>query len=270
MRPISCAARSAGSRLISRIEEPPSSTNPSSPSITSEISIVRTSSRVNVSSNRRTNGPSERDGVVVLGLAEQQRGAAFEIAQVDVVAERRADDRAARRRSAAPPPARDCSSASGVDADVGAAADRRHRLRLGEDLGVRADADLEILRPDAVGDQRVLQLLRLGEPGFNVARSVPISLAISSRMRSAPARSPRARSSITRSSIETAKVTPAALTACRSIGDSSQGRFGVARFERRVGEDILERAQTLARARRARRSPRRGPRRDRARSRRPR
>ena len=39
-------------------------------------------------------------GVVVLRLAEQQRGAALDIAQVDVVAERRADDSAADEATA--------------------------------------------------------------------------------------------------------------------------------------------------------------------------
>ena len=42
---------------------------------------------------------------------------------------------------------------------------------------------------------------------------------------------------MTRSSIETAKVTPAALTACRSIGASSQGLVRRRACRRRVGED---------------------------------
>ena len=41
-------------------------------------------------------------------------------------------------------------------------------------------------------------------------------------------------------------MTPAALIACRSIGASSQGRSESRDFGRRVGEDLLERAQTLA------------------------
>ena len=40
-----------------------------------------------------------------------------------------------------------------VEPDVGAMADRRHRLALGEDLGVRADADLQILGPCAALDE---------------------------------------------------------------------------------------------------------------------
>jgi hypothetical protein len=40
-----------------------------------------------------------------------------------------------------------------------AAADRRHRLRLGEDLRVRPDADLEVLRPEPARRQRRFQRL---------------------------------------------------------------------------------------------------------------
>ena len=39
--------------------------------------------------------------------------------------------------------------------------DRRHRLRLGEDLRIRADADLQVLRPGALLDQHALELGRL-------------------------------------------------------------------------------------------------------------
>ena len=49
-----------------------------------------------------------------------------------------------------------------ADADLRAVADRRHRRRLGEDLGIGADADLEIGRPGAARDQRLLQRLGLG------------------------------------------------------------------------------------------------------------
>ena len=44
-----------------------------------------------------------------------------------------------------------------MDADVRPGADGRHRLRLREDLGVRPDTDLEVLRPRALGDQRLLE-----------------------------------------------------------------------------------------------------------------
>ena len=44
-------------------------------------------SRSSVSSSSRRNGPMAQDAVIVLGLAEQQRAAPFEIAQIDVVAQ---------------------------------------------------------------------------------------------------------------------------------------------------------------------------------------
>ncbi len=71
-----------------------------------------------------------------------------------------------------------------------------------------------------------LRCIASGEPGFSFDRSSPMSLPISVRIVAAAAGLPRAFSSITRSSIETAKVTPAAFTACRSSGESNQGRFG--------------------------------------------
>ena len=48
------------------------------------------------------------------------------------------------------------------DADLRAVADRRHGRRLGEDLGIGADADLEIGRPGVACHQRLLQRLGLG------------------------------------------------------------------------------------------------------------
>ena len=62
--------------------------------------------------------PERGAGIVVLGLAEQQRRAALDIAQVDVIAEGRADDLARRRRPRARPPAPDCSRWNRVDADI--------------------------------------------------------------------------------------------------------------------------------------------------------
>src|SRR5690606_4312453 len=40
-----------------------------------------------------------------------------------------------------------------VEADIGTIADRRHGLALGEDFGIGADADLQILRPDPARDE---------------------------------------------------------------------------------------------------------------------
>jgi hypothetical protein len=150
--PMVCATRSAGSRLISAHRRlRPSSTKPSSPSTVSDTSSRARRRARRSSSKRRMNGPDGAGGVVVLGLAEQQRRAALDVAQVDVVAERRADDAPSGtpqhhfRLGVVPVRA-------GVQPGVRAGADGGHRRALGEDLGVRADADLEILAPRALLD----------------------------------------------------------------------------------------------------------------------
>ena len=55
-----------------------------------------------------------------------------------------------------------------MQSDIGAKADRRHRLALGENLRVRPDTDFEILAPDAAGDQRFLHLHCGGRPGHDL------------------------------------------------------------------------------------------------------
>src|SRR6185437_12645337 len=59
-----------------------------------------------------------------------------------------------------------------MNADVGPGADGRHRLSFGEDLGVRPDANFQILRPDALRDERALDGIRLGRAGTNIAQVV--------------------------------------------------------------------------------------------------
>ena len=54
----------------------------------------------------------------------------------------------------------------GMHAGIHRGADRGHRLRLGEDLRVGADADLEILAPGALLDQHLLQARGLGRAGL--------------------------------------------------------------------------------------------------------
>src|SRR5579863_1684534 len=103
--------------------------------------------------------PDRGGAVVVLGLTQEKRAPPLEIAQIDVVAERRTHDRAAavrhqRHFGLGIVPAR-----GGMKADFGTGADRRHRLRLGEDLGVGADADFEVLRPETALYQRLLEAL---------------------------------------------------------------------------------------------------------------
>ena len=111
-----------------------------------------------------------------------------------------------------------------MDARIHAGADRGHRLRLGEDLRIRADADLQILAPRILLDQHLLQMCRLRRPGLQLAqgrrRPAGSPRRGSPRRRSGRrARAPRsrARSSTPRRS------RPAALIACRSIGASSHG-----------------------------------------------
>ena len=164
-RPIVCATRSAGSRLISFIDERPSRRKPSvaldGQGELGGADVVEGEAVVE-QADERADGAG---GVVVLGLAEQQRRAALDVAQVDVVAEGGAPDAAAavdgeHDLGLGVVPAR-----GRVQADGGAPADGRHRLALGEDLGVGADADLEVLAPEALGLER-----RLGGGGLGAAR----------------------------------------------------------------------------------------------------
>ena len=155
--PIIWPTRSAGWRLILAIDEPPFSVKPSSPStvrpMSSRAQVVERESRVE-QAQQRTDGAA---GVLVLGLAQQQRGASLDIAQVDIVAQRRGDDASGRTDRQHDLGLRIVPARRLMEAGVRAVTDRRHRLALGEDLGVRPDADFQILRPRAFGDQRVLQ-----------------------------------------------------------------------------------------------------------------
>ena len=184
-------------------------------------------------------------GVVVLGLAEQQRAAALDVAQVHVVAERGAEDAAGAIYREHDFGLGIVPGRVGAHADPVAPAHRRQRRRLGEDLGVRADRDFQVLRPQAVGDQRLLEFLRLlraraspsgcrrrcGRAGWRAARP-----PCWRRRGSAPrSRAPWRRS---------AKVTPLALMHCRSKGDSSRTSFGLGELAREA--EGLERAQVGA------------------------
>ena len=137
----------------------------------------------------------------------------------------------------------------GMDADVGAGADRRHRLRLGEDLGVRTDADLEVLRPRALRDQRVLEPRRLGRAGRTRDRSSPMIATIDAAH--APRPSPDRRAPAPRSrarACSTTNVTPAALIACRSQGARNHGARASRLVRCRVGEHVGGRADARQRA----------------------
>ena len=152
-----CATRSTGSRLIRAMELAPSRRNWSGPLTSKPTSAPRTSSRLKVVVEQAHERPDGAGGVVVLGLGEQQGAAALEVAQVDVVAEAGPDDGSPREAQAS------TISGSGLfHTDLGCRpicapqAHGRHRLGLGEDLGVGADADFQILRPEARADQHAL------------------------------------------------------------------------------------------------------------------
>src|SRR3954471_24318363 len=59
-----------------------------------------------------------------------------------------------------------------MNTDVGTRPDRRHRLSFGEDLRVGPDPDLEVLRPDALRNERVLHRLRLRRARTNIPQVV--------------------------------------------------------------------------------------------------
>src|SRR5690606_10110103 len=101
-------------------------------------------------------------GGVVLGLAEQQGGAAFEIAQVHVVAERGADRFPLRVDHQHDLGLGIVPARIGAHANRCAGPNRGKYRRFREDFGVGADGDFEVLRPHAFGDQRVLERHRLG------------------------------------------------------------------------------------------------------------
>ncbi len=97
---------------------------------------------------------------VVLGHAEEQRAAALHVTEVDVVAE-------GAPTCAAPGVDEKHQLGLGVvpgreagDADLRAVADRGEHGCLGEDLGVRPQTHLQVLRPHALGEEHLLDMLR--------------------------------------------------------------------------------------------------------------
>ena len=95
-------------------------------------------------------GANGRRGVVVLGLAQQQRATALEVAQVEVVTQRAALGLAAAVDRQNHLGFRVVPHALGVQTDLGAQADGAHGLRFREDFGVFTDANFQVLRPDAL------------------------------------------------------------------------------------------------------------------------
>ncbi|MCY1248382.1 hypothetical protein D9M72_618060 [compost metagenome] len=90
-------------------------------------------------------GADGAGSIVVLRLAEKQGGPALDVAQVDIVAECRAFRTTIRRDSQHDFRLRIVPARDRVEADICARSDRGQCLRLGENLRVRADADLEVL-----------------------------------------------------------------------------------------------------------------------------
>ncbi len=92
-----------------------------------------------------------------LALPSSRRRAPLEIAQVHVVAERRADRLAAAVDEQGDLRLGIVPGAVRAHADVRACSDRREDGRLGEHLGIGTDGDFEILRPQAIVDERGLE-----------------------------------------------------------------------------------------------------------------
>ena len=147
--------------------------------------------------------PDSAARIVVFGLGQQQRRTAFDVAQVDVVTQGSADDAAVGGHREHHFRLRIVPGRHRVKSGIHPGADGGHRLRLGEDFRIRPDADLEILAPHVLCDQRFLERAASFEPGRRCLRSpIPTIRRMSWRMPSAACGLPRARSSITRSIIE--------------------------------------------------------------------
>ena len=107
--------------------------------------------------HERTDGAGR---IVVLGLAEQQRAASFEVAQVHVIAQRRAAYFAAAIHHQHDLGFGVVPRRIRAHADLRSPADARQWRGLRENLGVRADRHFEILRPQIFFDQRLLESRR--------------------------------------------------------------------------------------------------------------
>ena len=157
--PMTCRTRSRGSRLISASRLLPWMSVPSSPRMCRSTDDASSDSTVNPS-QRRTGGSTGRSRSSALAsLASPSRSApaTFEVAQVHVVAEGRADDPTVRgdhedglRLGVVP-------GGRSADPDPVARPDRGQHRRLREHLRIRPDGDLEVLRPESVLDESGLE-----------------------------------------------------------------------------------------------------------------
>ena len=111
-------------------------------------------------------------GVVVFGLAQQEGAAAFEVAQVDVIAQGGADHLAACVDGQHDFGLGVVPGRGRVNADVGTCANGRQHRAFGENFSVGADAHFQVLRPGAARDQHLFDTRRFGRAGHDVLQVV--------------------------------------------------------------------------------------------------
>ena len=150
---------------------------PSGPSTVSVTVVVRTSSRLKPSSKKRMNGPTAHDALLSFALREKQRRPPFDVAQVDVVAERRADDLAGRCHGEHDLRLRIVPARFGIEVPH----PRRSRptTSAGTLVKISASGPMPTSRywlhqPCLISTS--LSRIASGEPGFSFARSSPIRL----------------------------------------------------------------------------------------------
>jgi hypothetical protein len=159
---IAWSTMSCGSRLMNSMELSLPARSPPGPSTRRSTLLAAHVGEAEARVEQADERADGAGGVVVLGLGQQQRAAAFQVAQVDVVAERRADDPAAAVHRQHDLGFRVVPGGIGADADVGARAHRGQHRRLAEDLGVGPDAHFQVLRPEALLLQERFQAQGLG------------------------------------------------------------------------------------------------------------
>ena len=119
--------------------------------------------------------------------------------------------------------------------------------RLGEDLRVRADAHLQVLRPEPFGDQHLLGLGGFRGAGPDRADAAAEGPAHQvAHLRGPCRRRPPHRSSMTRSIMLSTKVTPQALMTCRSTGASRCGRAGSRASDALTTSAVVHRGSLMA------------------------
>ena len=168
------------------IDDAPSSPKPSLPSTVSDTVVCRTSSSANRVEQAR-NGPIAQDALLSFALPSSRAERPSTSRRLTSLPSVAADDPTGRRRHQHDLGLRVVPRGVRMDAGIHPGADCGHRLRLGEDLGVRADAHFQILAPRALRDQHLLQMRASGDPGLRRARSSPTRRLTSARIAAAAA-----------------------------------------------------------------------------------